>query len=180
MMPARLLDITEALEHADTHRGGTLAEMNRAGPLLVVFLGESESSARQDMLTHLRAVRVGLEIEGARIAVVHEEMDGDAEALLRPFGLQNVARVWDPDRWLCRVFCLRKGGPLELVGPAVWKAGLEASGREALMPWVGERLQMPGIFVVYHGEIVHEYSHRDKGNLPNALWSVGRSLSSPS
>jgi hypothetical protein len=179
-MSARLLDVGEVLEHTYTQGGSTLAEINRTAPLLLVFLHELRSPACQGMLGYLKTVRRRLEAEGARIVLVHEETDAEADALLRPFEMHHLLRVRDAGRWLCRVFYLRKGGPLELVSSRVWKEGLPALARCDMVPWVGEQLQMPGIFVVYQGEIVHEYSHPELGSGQHILWAAARSLSSPS
>jgi hypothetical protein len=104
------------------------------------------------------------------IAVVHQGTDEQARTLLDGLGLGGVARVSDPDRALYRAFHLGRGGLREILAPAVLRRSAEAFARghrqgEA----VGDRRQMPGVFVVHGGDVVEEFRHRTIADRPDYL-----------
>jgi thiol-disulfide isomerase/thioredoxin len=174
-VPGQYLDVSRALHHAYTQHGTTLAAMSREDPLLIVFLRHFGCPFCRETIADVAQVHAQLAEEGARIAFVHMASEPEAEQFLRGYGMGDAARVSDPGQWLYRAFCLRRGGPLDLIGPGVWKRGLEAlrGGHGFGLP-VGDPLQMPGIFLVYREEIVQEYRHKTAGDRPDYLWLAAR------
>ena len=79
-----------------------------------------------------------------------------------------VDHVNDPKGELYAAFDLKKGTLKELVGPAVWRRGLEAFFKGNLPGKVGNDVrQLPGTFLVYHGKIVSAFRSRHSGDHPD-------------
>jgi thiol-disulfide isomerase/thioredoxin len=175
----QILDVSQALRHAYTQHGSPLSEMSHEAPLLVVFLRHFGCPFCRETLADVARLRMQLADEGAEVVFVHMATDQEAAVFLRDYGMPDAARVSDPGQWLYRAFCLRRGGPMELMGPRVWKRGLEAlrGGHGFGLP-IGDPLQMPGIFLVYREEIVQEYRHKTAGDRPDYLRLAARPVPS--
>jgi len=104
-----------------------------------------------------------------RIALVHMGGDDDGRRMTAPHGLDDVPRVSDPDRRLYRAFELGTGKLRQVVGPGNWLRGVKASllGGHGAGRAVGDVLQMPGVFLVHEGRIVHAYRHRKVADRPD-------------
>jgi hypothetical protein len=97
-----------------------------------------------------------------------------AEDQARPFfagfGLEDVARVSDPDARLYRTFGLERGRLSQVLGPSVWLRGAAAVARGHRVGLiVGDSLQMPGVFLVDGGEVVKAFRHESSGDIPDYL-----------
>ena len=97
-------------------------------------------------------------------------MTGDAAAagIVARYGLADVPRVSDPGRALYRTFGLHDATREQLVSRAVLARGAEAwrAGHRAGWPR-GNPLQMPGMFLVYRGEIADSFRHATIADRPD-------------
>jgi hypothetical protein len=77
--------------------------------------------------------------------------------------------VSDPQRSLYRAFGLRRGSLTEVFGPKVWWRGFEAGilGRHRVGRLEGDGFQMPGVFLIYHGEVIRSYRHQSAADRPD-------------
>lgn len=76
----------------------------------------------------------------------------------------EVGAISDPDRSLYAAFGLQRGSVLQLLGPSVWKAGLEAfrRGHRAGRP-IGDPFMMSGAFLIEGGRVLAELRHAHPG-----------------
>jgi len=106
----------------------------------------------------------------------------DADAIFSKYGLGDVARVSDPGCAIYRAFGLSRGSLGDVFGPKVWWRGFQAGvlHRHGLGALQGDGFQMPGVFLLFHGEVVRSYRHQSAADRPDyrALVS-GREYTSP-
>lgn len=167
---------------ARTHLGVTLDELSRLSPILLVFLRHTGCTFCREALADLARQRGEIEASGVRIVLVHMSTEKQADSFFRRYGLESLPRVSDPRRSLYRAFGLGRGGLLRLFGPKVWIRGFEAAvlRRHGIGRLVGDGFQMPGVFLVFHGEVLASYRHHSAADRPDYLSMVRPRSSQPS
>jgi len=166
--PGSLLTPREAMERAMTSVGRTLADLSRERPTLVVFLRHSGCTFCREALSDLRRRREAIESQGVGIALATMSDDASARKIAERYGLGDVPRVSDPDRYLYAAFSLRRGTLLQLFGPRVFLRGVAATLRGHLVgPLDGDGFQMPGAFLVHDGEIIAAHRHERASDRPD-------------
>jgi peroxiredoxin len=165
-----------------TQHGVTLDELSRLAPALLVFLRHTGCTFCREALSDLAARRVELDATGTRLVLVHMSSDADDGRFFSKYGLQDVERICDPERALYRAFGLPRGRFGDLFGPRVWIRGFQAGilGRHGVGALAGDGFQMPGVFLLFHGEIVRSYRHQSASDRPDYLSLVtGRNYGAP-
>jgi hypothetical protein len=162
------LPLKEAMARARVSGGPSLAELSRGGPALVVFLRHAGCTFCREALADIAARRARIESEGVRIVLVHMGDDASAREFFAKYGLDDVARVSDPDRELYRAFDLRRGSPWQLFGLRVWWRGFVAGvlGGHGVGALAGDGFQMPGVFLMRDGRIERAFRHQSAGDRP--------------
>lgn len=158
--------LTEALRHP-LDQGGTLAERSAERPLLLVFLRHFGCTFCKEALADLAAARGAIEAGGTALVLVHLARPEQARPHLERYGLGGCLTVADPGQELYRAFRLRRGHLGQLLGWDVIRRGFEAMGAgHGVGPLLGDGLQLPGVFLVWRGEVVQEFRHRHAGERP--------------
>ena len=154
-----------------TQYGVNLHELSQISPILVVFLRHAGCTFCREALTDLAAKRKAIEEAGARLVLVHMGSEDHADKFFARYGLEDVARISDPERGLYKAFGLPRGTLFDLFGPKVWWRGFQAGilGRHGVGRLVGDGFQMPGIFLMFHGEILRSYRHQSAADRPDYL-----------
>ncbi|MGC8758776.1 MAG: SelL-related redox protein [Bryobacteraceae bacterium] len=168
--------------HRRTNMGLTLDELSRLSPVLLVFLRHMGCTFCREALADLAARRRDIEREGARLVLVHMSEEEDAAPFFARYGLQDVQRISDPQRTLYRAFGLPRGRFGDVLGPKVWWRGFQAGvlGGHGVGRLMGDGFQMPGVFLLFHGEIVRSYRHQSAADRPDYLALVtGRNYAAP-
>jgi len=163
-----VLSFDEAVRTFRTNDGRTLSELSSDRPVLVVFLRHAGCTFCREALADLQKQRSRIEDQGATIALVHMISDAAAAAFFQKYGLDDVPRFSDPDRILYRAFDLKRGSLWQLLGPPVWWRGAKAffSGH-GVGRLQGDGFQLPGTFVVHHGQIVQAYRSKTSADRPD-------------
>jgi peroxiredoxin len=175
-------DIVRMALRRKTNQGVTLDEMSALSPVLIVFLRHAGCTFCREALADLAARRKEIEAQGARLTLVHMGTDEQGGRFFKKYGLENVARVSDSDRALYRAFGLPRGSFGDLFGPKVWWRGFQAAilGRHGVGLLAGDGFQMPGVFLIFHGEVIRSYRHLSAADRPDYLALVtGREYASP-
>lgn len=162
--------------------GITLEEHTRLTPVLLVFLRHTGCMFCREALSDLAERQVEIEDEGARLVLVHMGHESEAADFFALYGLENVPRISDPDRALYRAFALNRAGFSDLFGPKVWLRAVSAAiiGHHWMGRPAGDSFQMPGAFLLFHGEIVRSYRHQSPADRPDYLDLVtGRAYAAP-
>lgn len=161
-------ELPAALEAAQDQHGRSLRQLSEESPTLVVLLRHSGCIFCREAMGDLQRTRKSIESAGVRLALVHMGDDSGFEPIAKSYGLDDVARISDPDRRLYRALDLRRGGLTQLFGPRVWIRGLTAMRRGSRVGrLVGDGFQMPGVFLISHGRVVREYRHATAADRPS-------------
>jgi peroxiredoxin len=152
-----------------TQYGVSLDELSRLSPVLLVFLRQTGCTFCRETLQDLAAQRPRIEGDGVRLALVLMASEGDCGDLLTRYGLEDVNRVSDPHQHIYRAFGLARGRLMELIGPRVLWRGLQGlvHGHGWRPPRNEDGFQMPGVFLLFHGEVLRSYRHQSAGDRPD-------------
>lgn len=164
--------------HRKTNYGVTLDELSRMSPVLLVFLRHAGCTFCREALADLASRKRQIEENGTRLVLVHMGSEQQGARFFERYGLETVPQISDPKRNLYRAFGLRRGTLSDLFGPKVWIRGFEAAilGRHGVGRLVGDGFQMPGAFLLFHGEVVRSYRHQSAADRPDYMALVtGRS-----
>ncbi|HTI52262.1 MAG TPA: SelL-related redox protein [Planctomycetaceae bacterium] len=156
------------LEDARTQGGSSLAELSRQQPQLVVFLRHAGCTFCRQALADIAANHAAITAAGTGLVLIHMESDAGAAALFAQYGLADVPRISDPERRLYQAFALKRGGMMQVAGPAVWFSGLKALAGGNL-PGIpsSDVFQLPGAFLVHDGEIVRAFRAETSADRPD-------------
>jgi peroxiredoxin len=146
--------------------GETLLEITETQPVLLVFLRQFGCSFCREAISDIGRIRKNLEQKGVRIVMVHMAPDPAAAIkFFKKYKLYPVDHVCDPEKKYYRAFGLSKGTPSQLFGFMNWVRGFQAGvieghGFAYQGEEIGDGFQMPGVFVLFKGEIKHSYVHQ--------------------
>ncbi len=152
-----------------TQHGVTLQELTEMAPTLLVFLRHIGCTFCREAVADLGARRRDIEANGTRIALVHMSSDAEIAPFLARYHLEDAPRVSDPNCNLYRAFGLTRGSVGQLFGPKVWLRGFHAGVLEGhgVGRLHGDGFQMPGVFLMFHGEILRSYRHHSAADRPD-------------
>jgi hypothetical protein len=161
-------EIQRIAMRARTSLDVTLDELSRLSPVMVVFLRHLGCPFCREALADLALDRVQIEKDGTRLLLVHMSGEDEILARLAP-GLSDVARLADPNQVVYRAFGLGRGRLVDVFGPVVWLRGFQTG--ILCRRWFGrlnkDIFQMPGVFMVYHGQVIRSFRHRSIADRPN-------------
>jgi peroxiredoxin len=145
---------------AKTQYGVSVLEMSSHTPVLMVFLRQIGCTFCREALADLAAHRREIDSQGVQIAIVHMGCGDQVEPFLDHYGLSDLPRISDANQSLYRAFGLRRGSFGQLFGPKVWLRGLTCGRKYGNGKTLGDSAQMPGAFLVFHGEVLKSYKHQ--------------------
>ncbi|MEO1584895.1 MAG: peroxiredoxin-like family protein [Planctomycetota bacterium] len=144
-------DYSSALAGAATSGGGSLLELSKDRPTLVVFLRHFGCTFCRETLADLAKQKHA--VRDMHVAIVHMVEDEAARAYLDRYDLPEYVRVSDPNKELYSAFELERGRLGQLFGLRVWWRGFLAGvlGRHGVGTLAGDGFQMPGAFIISDG-----------------------------
>lgn len=159
---------------AQTQFGISILEHSRLRPVLLVFLRHVGCTFCREALSDLADKRKEIESTGTQIVLVHMGREEAAEQILRKYDLLDIPRVADPKLTLYEAFGLERGTMAQLLGPKVWLRGFKAGflGKHGMGGAEGDVAQMPGVFLLFHGETLKSYRHQSAADRPDYLEMV--------
>jgi hypothetical protein len=84
------------------------------------------------------------------------------------YGLAEVARIHDPQQKLYAAFDLKRATLAQVFGLKVWQRGWEAfANGHGVGMLAGDGLQMPGVFLLHHGQVLREFRHESAADRPD-------------
>jgi peroxiredoxin len=148
--------------------GYNLADLAEEKPVLLVFLRFFGCSFCREAISDIAKRRKKLESQGFKIVFVHMAAEPSvAEKFFKRYKLFPIDHILDPEMAYYRAFGLGRSSPKQLMGLMhlirVFQATvLEGHGADVTMdnPELGDGFQMPGVFVLYQGEIRRSFIHR--------------------
>lgn len=153
--------------------GESLAEMTDQQPVLLVFLRHFGCSFCREAIDDIARKRAEFEQIGVRVVMVHmAPQRAVAERFFKKYQLFPVDHISDPDKRFYHAFGLGRGTPGQLFGLMNWIRGFQAGvieghGFAYQGVEIGDGFQMPGVFVVYKGEVKNSFVHRKAWDRPD-------------
>lgn len=157
------------LERAKLPGGESLWELSQRQPALVVFVRHSGCTFCREALHDVGRQAEQIFAAGAVPVIVHMGSAADGEELLKWSGRSDLVAISDPERRLFRAFELRLGNFWQLSGPfVIWRALFGGTiFKYGFGKMVGTGLQLAGVFLLDHGQIVRGYRHRTSADRPD-------------
>jgi peroxiredoxin len=152
-----------------TDSGVTIDQLSRVGPVLLVFLRHAGCTFCREALDDIAKQRNEIESEGATVVLVHMGDPEFGRQFFRKYGLDDVAQISNPSQALYRAFGLRRGTAGMLLGPRVWLRGFDTAilRRHGFGAFIGDVFQMPGVFLIFHGQVLRSFRHRSASDRPD-------------
>ncbi len=174
-------DVQNWALRAKTQYGLSILEHSRIRPVLLVFLRHVGCTFCREALSDLAVKRKAIEETGTQIVLVHMGREEAAEQILSKYELLDIPRVADPKLSLYEAFGLERGTMAQLLGPKVWLRGFKAGflGKHGIGGAEGDVAQMPGIFLLFHGETLKSYRHQSAADRPDYLEMVSELAEMP-
>jgi peroxiredoxin len=159
---------TQKIADVRSQQGESLDELSRRSAVLVVFLRHAGCTFCREALADLKRQRPEIEAHGCTLVIVHLSDDRSMAALMSKYQLDDVPRFADPEKKLYQAFELKRGTLWQLLGPNVWWPGAKAFfAGHGLGMIDGDGFQMPGAFVLHHGQIIKAFRHASPADRPN-------------
>lgn len=157
------------LEIFDTTKGENLLAISNKSPTLLVFLRHFGCPFCQETLLYLSEHRHIIKEKGIRLLLVYMTEPQLAEKYLKPYNLENVDQISDPESMLYKRFKLHRGRFLQLWGIKViarwiWLAFTKHIFLNAVE---GDFYQMPGLILLHKGEIIKQYTYHSSADTPD-------------
>lgn len=161
----------KSLGNIYTNEGNSLQEHTDSSPTMLVFLRHFGCPFCREMLAEIQMNRAHIEREGTKIVLVHLVDDAKADEITKAFGLQDLPRISDPDKKIYKAFGLSRGTLEQLFGFNVLVRGVMHTVLKLNppRPFIGDGFQMPGIFVIHKGMVIHTFKHTSLADRPDYI-----------
>ncbi|MFN0015711.1 MAG: SelL-related redox protein [Saprospiraceae bacterium] len=164
--------------------GKSVAQLADETPVLLVFLRHFGCSFCREAMADIAKRRGRLEKKGLRIVFVHMAPEPkEAEKFFKKYKLHPIEHVSDPEKRFYRAFGLDRGTPGQLFGLMNWIRGfqggvIEGHGFAYQNENLGDGFQMPGVFVLHKGAVIHSFVHAHAWDRPDYEAIAGQYMDS--
>lgn len=159
-------DVQKLALRARTTSGITLAELSSSSPILLVFSRTVFCGSFRRTIRDLASYRQQIEATGVRIVLVYMDHSPEVFACLNEVGLEMIDRVEDTRKTVYRAFGL---GRANLISATIlifcWHTFKNRILR--FFDSSGDWFQMPGVFLVFHGEVLRSFIHQSPTDRPD-------------
>ena len=164
-------DVRQLAMRARTNENVGLDELTTRHPTMVVFLRHFGCPFCREALAELASRRPEIEETGTRIVFVHMAADDEAKTHFVRYRLADLPRISDPACMLYRAFGLKKGGIGQVFGLNAWLRGFDVAILRGygIGGWFDDLFQMPGVFLLFHGEVLNSYQHQSIADRPDYI-----------
>lgn len=157
------------LKEFETNTHENLYELSTERPVLLIFLRHFGCTFCREALSEVAMSEAQIREAGTEIVVVYQKCFARAVCDLKKYKLTHLKQVSDPELLLYKYFNLKRGTLIQLFGAKVMlrfvkvgimhKLGLGAPEQE-------DPYQMPGVFLLYNGEIIKSFVHSSVADTP--------------
>ena len=164
-----VVPFAETLARFRTDQGYDLLSLSQQQPILLVFLPHEASPLFQEYVTHIHQQRETIVQKGTRLVLVRPNHSEQMLALLQKSGLGSDEYVNDSDYTMYNTFNLKRATLRQVFSPQSWKQGWISNGlaQTNLNELIGDGFRMPGIFLIYQGELQKSYHYEHNTDHPN-------------
>ena len=162
--------LSSSLKKINTNRERNLYDLSMEKPVFLVFLRHFGCIFCQKALLDLAERKARLKEKNMQMVLVHMAEDDIANKYFEKYGVSNAEAISDPECQVYQEFGLTKGNFKQLFGLRNWVTGFErfvTSNAKGSLKQIGDGFQMPGVFVVYKGEIKAQYIHEISSSQPD-------------
>ncbi len=162
----------EFLQQVQTQKGDTLWDLSYKQPVLVVLLRHFGCVFCKEAMTELGKLKGRIKSKNAHLVLVHLADNETAESFFSQYGLEDVDYVSDPEAKVYQQFGLLKGELRQMMGLKVWLRTFQQGviqGHGLSTNLIGDGFQMPGVFLIYAGEIKEKFIHHTIADKPDYL-----------
>ncbi|MEL6670934.1 MAG: SelL-related redox protein [Bacteroidota bacterium] len=166
----------QLLRSAKTHDERNLWDMSHQAPTLLVFLRHFGCTFCRESLVDIREQRKEIEADAPNICFVHLSPESRAKEFFQKYQLADVARISDPEKKLYHAFGLERGSLGQVFGVKSWTEGFRAGILRGLGVGTkaeGDGWQMPGVFLLDEGLVMHGYRHQSVADRPDYVSLAG-------
>jgi hypothetical protein len=161
-------ELTQLLGRTLSSTGETLAALSEKTPVLLMLLRHEGCTFCRNAMSDIARLRRQIEEVGTRIVLGHMGGVEDFAAFAGRYGLADIAAVADPERTLYKGVGLKRGRLLQLMGPRVLCAWVSSTVAGHLPGRIkGDPLQLPGAFLLHHGQVIKGHTYRDASDRPD-------------
>lgn len=161
---------TAILKEMVTNKHENLKQLSDEKPVLLVFLRHFGCVFCKEALSDLAEKREQFENKGIQLVFVHMSENGVADDYFMKYNLKGISHISDPMATYYKSFQLTKGAFTQLYGLSTWIRGyaLKKEGHQLeIAKHLGDSTQMPGLFLIQHGEIIEQFIHKKASERPD-------------
>jgi peroxiredoxin len=162
----------ELMDMFVTNKNNSIKDLSDEQPVMLFFLRHFGCTFCKEALLNIKELRAQIENKGTRIVLVNMDNDKRCSEILSASGLDDIEYICDSESILYKAFRLRRGTFTQLFG---WKASVRAlylwftKGLFVSSPGNADVYQMPGIFVIYKGNVVKQFIYESVADNPPYL-----------
>ncbi len=163
--------IDDRILHRDiiTSEGNDLHTYSFEKPVVLVFLRHFGCNFCREALSNISKIQDTIIDEGFRIIYVHMSDDQTANTYFKKFKIKNPEYISDPSLSLYQHFGLTNGDFNQLFGFKNWSSGFSTILKHGANLRLSDGLQMPGVFIIFEGEIKSKFVHKIVSDQPDYL-----------
>lgn len=165
------LSLPDVLARVFTNNGENMKSITDDQPVLLIFLRHFGCISCHWALLEISNKRTAIEKNGVKIAIVHMTSYEDAAYYLSQYGLRDVTNISDPNCDLYAAFRLNRMTLRQMFRPKSLKLLVrpDTIRRQNFDKTAGDKYRMPGVFLVYKGELLKAYKHAYVYDQPDFL-----------
>lgn len=166
------MDKLEFLKQIKTQKGNTLWDLSFRHPVLVVFLRHFGCVFCKEALTELGKIQHKIQGQQTQLVLVHLADPQTAETFFSQYGIEDVDYITDPEAGVYQKFGLLKGKLHQMMGLKVWLRTFQqgvVQGHGLSSQLIGDGFQMPGVFLLFEGEIKDKFIHHTIADKPDYI-----------
>ena len=145
--------------------------VQRAWKSMLIFLRHFGCVFCKEAMTDIAIRRNKFEELGFRIVFVHMSDTETANDYFSKFNLEGITFINDPHKRYYNAFGLFRGSFTQLFGLQTWIRGYQVKMKHDFPlesdKRLGDSFQMPGVFVLYEGEIKDKFVHQHAAQRPD-------------
>jgi hypothetical protein len=161
----------ELLEKMCTNRSRTLLDVSFEKSVFLVFLRHFGCTFCREALNDLSVLKPRIDGMNTDLIFVHMADDLTAEEYFRKYNLENSEHISDPLCQYYQAFGLVKGSFNQLLGFHNFIRGIDAGMLQGhgIGRFLGDGFQMPGLFLIQDGRVMHSFIHKYAGERPDYM-----------
>ncbi len=159
----------DILEDMVTNEDTTLLEESHQKPVMLIFLRHFGCTFCREALADISKTKNDICKQGFKIIFVHMSDEQTADKYFERYDLSGSTHIADPGCRYYKSFGLMRGSFNQLFGLNVWMRGFSAGlvDGHGIGKQLGDGFQMPGVFLIQHGEVKDQFIHKSAADKPD-------------